>query len=213
MTARRPVAAALPAVALLAVALGGCTSSGGDARPPAAQALPSGAAAPSATGSPPLTPAQELTQQLLGGAQDPQPLATVSGSLPADNGIAAAAVEVDVLEVRARADSTLLRWRLRSASGEGLRVRSSALSRPSRFDTRAVVLVDAKGGQRLQPFTYAPQLRDGDDLMCVCSILPARVGSAGELMYALYPPLAAGTTTVDVAVPGLETAQDVAVTR
>jgi hypothetical protein len=91
-------------------------------------------------------------------------------------------------------------------------VTSSALSLPSRFDTRGIALVDSTGNQRLQPFTYVPQSSEVD-LRCVCSELPSRVGSEGVLMYSLYPPLAAGASSVDVLVPGLTVAQDVEVAR
>jgi hypothetical protein len=66
-------------------------------------------------------------------------------------------VTVDVLEVRAAEGSTLLRWRLRSPGAQRVRVYTSALSLPNRFDTRAVALVDARGEQQLQAFTYVPR--------------------------------------------------------
>ena len=119
---------------------------------------------------------------------------------------------VDVLEVRAAQGSTLLRWRLRSPGAQRVRVYTSALSLPNRFDTRAVALVDMRGEQRLQAFSYVPE---GSDLplSCVCSVLPDDVGEVGALLHGLYPPLDPGTTEVDVLVPGLAPALGVPVTR
>lgn len=169
-----------------------------------------GSSTPSAETDPAAVAARSLTEQVLGGEEAPEPLATVTGALPVTGG--SAPVVVDVLEVRAATDSTLLRWRLRSPGAERVRVYTSALSRPNRFDTRAVTLVDEAGRQRLQPFTFVPQ-KSELDLECVCSGLPDEVGETGALMYGLYPPLAPTATTVDVLIPGVQPARGVLVTR
>ena len=114
--------------------------------------------------------------------------------------------------MRASPDTTLLRWRLRSATGQSQQVFTSSLSMPNVFDTRAVALVDAVGNQRLQPFTYIPPLKT-NDLRCICSEVPKSVGALGVQMYGLYPPLAADATTIDVVIPGLLTVEKVPVTR
>lgn len=178
-------------------------------RPPARTTLSSGpGGSPGASAE--QTTGQKLTQQLLEREEAPAPVATVRGPLAVPSG--SASVEVDVLAVRASAETTLLRWRLRSATGQTQQVFTSSLARPNVFDTRAVALVDAAGNQRLEPFTYIPQLKT-DDLRCACSPIPKSVSAAGVQMYALFPPLAANATTVDVVIPGLPTAEKVAVTR
>jgi hypothetical protein len=186
-------------LALAAVlALSGC-SGDDDGAPRAA-----GSASPQPTAG----PAEQLTAEVLEAADAPDPLATGSGTLPGTG----AAVTVDVLEVKAGPDTTLLRWQLRSSDGSTVETYTSALSRPNRFDIRAVALVDEQGGQRLQPFTFVPQKRD-EDVLCACSELPNSVGAAGVTLYALYPALDPATTSVDVVVPGLPTLEDVEVSR
>ena len=118
----------------------------------------------------------------------------------------------EILEVRAGAQSTLLRWRLKSASGQQVSARGFSLSRPPLFDTRAVAVRDAAGKQVLSPFTYVPQKGD-QDTGCVCSVVPSTLGADAEPMYALLPPLAAAATTVDVVLPGFAVAKGVRVTR
>lgn len=122
-------------------------------------------------------------------------------------------VEVEILAVRATAETTLLRWQLRSGTDDRVDTYTQSLSlRPSTFDTRALSLVDARGNQRVQPFTIAAQSR-GADGSCLCSSLPPSVGAKGIPMYALFPPLSPDATTVDVVIPGLPTAEKVPVTR
>jgi hypothetical protein len=193
----------LPALLLVfALTLTGCS----DDEPAANE----GPARPTPSTDPAAEATRLLTEQVLGDEEAEEPLSSVAGQLPVIGG--GGAVTVDVLEIRAAADSTLLRWRLRSTSGESERVYTSALSLPNRFDTRAVALVDAAGNQRLQPFTYVPQGSDRD-LDCICSGLPDDVGATGVEMYALYPPLDPSTTTVDVVIPGFPSARGLAVIR
>lgn len=144
------------------------------------------------------------------GAEAPASVTTLRGSLARPGG--PVAVEVDILAVQASAETTLLRWRLRSGTGQPQQVLTSSLSRPGLVDTRAVALADVAGNQRLQPFTYIPPLKT-EDLRCTCSDVPKSVSAAGVQMYALFPPLAANATTVDVVIPGLPTAEKVPVTR
>ena len=188
----------------LAMSAAGCTGGDGD------DDAPKASAGPSASGSPVNDAARDLTEEVLGGEETPAPLASISGSLALLG--ASSAVTADILEVRAGADSTLLRWRLRSTTGERVRVYASTLSRPNRFDTRAVTLVDAAGNARLRAYTFVPQ-KSELDLGCICSKLPVDVGATGALMYALYPPLAANATSVDVVIAGLPPARGVRVTR
>jgi hypothetical protein len=174
-------------------------------------------AASAPTGSPAGSPtaeasaADELTARILEGDEAPAVLASASGELPLTTG-GSAPITVEVLEVRAAEQSTLLRWRLRSGSGQRENVYTSALSLPSRFDTRGIALVDPAGAQRLQPYTYVPQAGQAD-ILCACSELPTTVGDDGTLMYALYPPLDPTARTVEVSVPGLPAVEPVRVTR
>lgn len=196
---------ALPAVLTAALVLTACT----DDSPRSGSG--GGAASPSASPTAgPEQAARELTDEILVGEEAPEPVASASGGLAVVGG--AAPVVVEVLDVRAGPESTRLRWRLRSASSERVRVYTSALSLPTRFDTRLVALVDAAGQQQLQPFTFVPQ-RSDRDLGCSCSTLPDSVGPTGELMYALYPPLDSSTSEVDVVVPGVPPITGVPVTR
>lgn len=193
---------ALALAAAVAVVLTGCTDD--------ADGEAGGSPAPSASLDPAAEAARQLTEQVLGGDEAPEPLTSVTGNLPVLGG--GAPVTVEILEVRAGAESTLLRWRLRSADREPVRVYTSALSLPNRFDTRAVALADVAGNQRLAPFTFVPQ-KSEVDFACVCSELPDAVGLTGALMYALYPPLNEAATEVDVLIPGLPPARGVRVTR
>jgi hypothetical protein len=190
MTRVRAGTVALAAV----VALCACTGS-----------EPSTGASPSDGGP---TDVKALTAELL--AMTPvEPVATGPGVLAGPTG-GPVEVVVDVLEVRAEAESTELRWLLRGPGDEQLDVYTSALSRDLLFDTRQVgVEVD---GRRLQAYTYDVPSSESD-LGCACSRLPAQVGSDGRILTALLPPLPAGARTVAVVVPGVVVLEQVPVTR
>lgn len=194
-----------------AVLLAGCSG----ASSPGAGATPTGARSGSGpttggSGSPTSSTAEQLTTQILGTTDDTAPVASVEGNLTTRTDRFPAVAQV--LEVRASATSTLLRWRLKSAAGTQTGTRGFALSRPPFFDTRAVSLRDAAGKQVLSPFTYVPQ-KSENDLGCVCSAIPGAIGEDAEPMYALYPPLDPAATTVDVMLPGFAVAKAVTVTR
>lgn len=199
----RPRSGAPAAVAALLL-LSGCS---GDDESAGAGPSPGRA---SASASPSTSAAEALVDELLAGEEAPAPLVTARGELPLVTGTSAP-VEVEVLQVRASGESTLLRWRLRSSDGRSRPLASNALSTSPSRDTRLVALVDEQGGVRLQPYTYEQQ--SSGALSCVCSTLPGRVGSTGTYLYALFPPLGAGVETVDVVLPGVLTAEDVEVTR
>ena len=200
----------LAVLALVALTGVGCTGSENPDPSASGSAGSSGAPSSGPSLSPEQVTAERLKQELLVGEEAPEPLTTVRGSLALLSG--SVPVEVDVLAVQAGAESTLLRWRLRSGTGQPVRVYTSSLSRPNLFDTRGLAMLDASGNQRLQPFTYVQQAGTADNA-CVCSKLPVTVGQVGALMYALFPPLAPGATTVEVLIPGLPPATDVKVTR
>ncbi len=196
---------ALAAAAALALVLTGC--SGEDEEQPEQS---SGPGEPSASATPTAAASERLLGAAAEQAEQAEPLATAQGGLPLLG--RSSRVRVDVLEVRAGEQSTLLRWRLASTTAEAVDTYTSALSYPLGFDTRQVALLSAD--ERLQPFTYVPQ-RDigGAAAGCVCSDVPEEVGEEGQLMTALYPPLADDTEQVDVVLPGVATLTGVPVTR
>lgn len=194
-----------------AVLLAGCSAAstpGAGATPTGAR--PSGTSTAGTSSSPTSSTAEQLTAQILGASADSAPIASVKGDLTVLSDRFPAVAEV--LEVRADATGTLLRWQLRSAAGLQINTLGFGLSRPPLFDTRGVALRDRAGKQVLSPFTFAPQ-KDADDTGCVCSGVPSAIGDDAEPMYALYPPLSAGATTVDVLLPGFAVATSVPVTR
>lgn len=194
-----------------AVLSSGCSgASSTRASAPSASARPGGTSAADPSNSPTSSTAEQLTAQVLAAAGGSTPLASVRGDLTVLSKRFPAVAEV--LEVRASATSTLLRWQLKSAAGLQVNTRGFGLSRPPLFDTRAVSLRDAAGKHVLSPFTWAPQA-GGDDTGCVCSGVPGALGDEAEPMYALYPPLDPAATTVDVLLPGFAVAKAVAVTR
>lgn len=202
MNRRRVIAGAL----LLGVSLVGCS---GDDEPDPSAGPSAGA---SASPSPGESTAERLTEEILAGDPAPSPATSVAGGLVAVNNSGTIPVEVDILSVEASAGSTLLRWRLRSGTGQPVQTYTPSLARSLLFDTRRVALVDSANNQRWQPFTFVPQ-GGSDDNGCVCSRMPDEVTDNGALMYALFPPLDPSATTVDVAIPGLPDAERVPVTR
>ncbi|KSW29357.1 hypothetical protein [Cellulomonas sp. B6] len=78
-------------------------------------------------------------------------------------------------------------------------------------DVRGVEVVDEAAGWRLQPYTIL-DVSGESDLGCACSEFPYRLGEDGTVVQALLPPLTEGTTSVTVALPGLEPVPGVAVT-
>jgi len=194
------------AAVVLVLLLCGCSDDG--------EARPDGPPTPDGTSglnSPSASPAVRASERLLGeGTPEDEPLASAQGQLPMIGD--SSPVRVDVLEVRAGEESTLLRWRLASATTEPVATYTSALSFPLGFDTRQVALLS--DDQRLQPFTFVPQVDiTGNDADCVCSRMPEQVGPDGTPMTALYPPLSEGTEQVDVVLPGIATLLGVPVTR
>jgi hypothetical protein len=186
---------------VLVVAL--LTSCSGDDTRDSSATPGSGASSATSTGP---SAAEKLTQQLLGTTSDDPAIGSASGTVEI-NGQPSQLV-ADVVEVRAGAQTTLLRWRLKSASGSAARALGFWLSEPPLFDSRGITILDRPGNHALSPFTY-----NKDDHDCVCSRLPGSVDGDGEPMYALYPPLDASTSTVDITLPGFSTITGVPVTR
>ena len=120
----------------------------------------------------------------------------------------------DVVRVDVSGSTTVLTWRLRSADGTSLPASGNWASggTSSATDTRAVALIDTAGQLRLLPYVNAGQAVFGES-DCTCSDTPRSVGSQGADLYATYPALSAGATTVTVVIPGFAPMPDVPVTR
>lgn len=189
---------------LTTLALTACNNNE-EPRPPADGETPSAAASPA-------DPARQLMEGLFAEDAQPAPATTVTGSLLFNE--KPVPVIVDIVEVRADESSTLLRCRMRSSTGQRVSTLSSTMARPGIFDTRGIVLRDAAGKARLQPYTYEAESNDvfTGDPGCTCSTLPINVDAEGVLLYGVFPPLDPGATTVDVLMPGIAPAT-VPVTR
>lgn len=192
-------------VAVVAVVMLSACSGDDDAQADAGTTGHPGGRAASASPSGP-SPAEKLTEQLLGSTADEPAVASSQASVT----ILGESYQLvaDVLEVRANSETTLLRWRLKSASGQATKSLGFWLSEPPLFDSRGITLLDRAGNHALSPFTY-----NKDEHDCVCSQMPESVDGEGQPMYALYPPLDPSATTVDITLPGFPDMKDVPVTR
>jgi hypothetical protein len=173
------------------------------------------ASSPSSTGTPTTTVRAQLSPKDAAAKvmATPKPLpvlATAKGTLEANG--AASPVVAQVLRIHAITTSTVVTWRLKSASDAKVRTASFQLAHPPLMDTRLLGIVDAATHTTYRPFTYFPAQGNGDDLECACSKLPDDVDATGEVMYAVVPPLPASVTKVDVTLPGFATVK-VAVDR
>ncbi|WP_243063343.1 hypothetical protein [Humibacter sp. RRB41] len=166
------------------------------------------AASPSSTGTPTAAADSELSSKEAAAKvmATPKPLpvlATAKGTLEA-NGTASPVV-AEVLRIHATATSTVVTWRLKSASDAKVRTASFQLAYPPLMDTRLLGIVDAATHTTYRPYTYVPAQGNGDDLACACSTLPDYVDATGEVMYGVVPPLPASVTKADVTLPGFST--------
>lgn len=195
MSGVRAVAALVVAGALLV----GCTSTPEpeDPRPTSSKDADSGYTV------------EEFAAEVLGDGAPPAPdtVAEVSGTLSDGE-----PVEVGVVAVRADESGTTLELTVRGEYELGsMRGWSSAPLR-NFDDIRGVEVVDeAAGGWRLQPYT----LRQGEEQEnhCACGKFPLTLeGDRSVGLSAVMPALPAGTTTVTVAVPGLDPVTSVPVT-
>lgn len=128
----------------------------------------------------------------------PEPvLASGSGVLPRKE----VRVTVGVVGVDAGPQST--RLRLRFSSQAEVEPHPQALEgTKAGVDIGAVELIARSANQRLA-VVYADFGDLLGDALCMCSSLPQTIGPEGVDLSALYPPLPAGVTEVQVAVPGI----------
>lgn len=138
----------------------------------------------------------------------PRVLGSASGTLDA---IGTSAVVAQVLQVRTGTASTLVVWRLKSASDARVSTKSFQLARPPLMDTRLLGLVDTATHTTYRPYTYIPAQGNGEDLGCACSEVPNDVDASGEILYAVVPPLPRSVAKVDVTLPGFDTMRKVPV--
>lgn len=138
-------------------------------------------------------------------------IGTVEGELT--DGSRQVPARVDVTEVLADDNGTLVRFTLVSPSGEkssiGLPVfnQRAVLAR----DIRDVAMVDPVASQRYEPYIGVGG-PDGKDVLCACSTAPLDF-SVGVPLTATFPALDPGTTTVTFEVPWLGPVEDLPVTR
>jgi hypothetical protein len=163
---------------------------------------------PSPTGSATATgtTAQAGLQQYLT-APPATPVATVDGTIKGTNGDITA--HADILAVDSGPRSAVLRWRLRTDQVT-TQQRTDIFMAPGHEsgDTSGVALIDTATGDKLLPGYYVMT----DLTACTCSFVPEKLGPAGVQMSAVYPPLAVGTASVQVAIPGFRSVS-VPVTR
>lgn len=108
---------------------------------------------------------------------------------------------LDVLEVRAVTEGTLVRMRLSSPDGEYTSSPTTFAS--GRFGTqnfvRDVYLDDPAGGTRYLPLQF-----EDYRAACVCPYLPFVVGAEPQEVHALFPPLPPGTGPVVLRLAGTD---------
>jgi len=190
--------------AVVLVLLAGCSA---DATP-----TPTTAPSGSAEAEEPQWTVESLAEAVLeSDVLGAEPVAGTSGTVASAKGDWD--VQVDVLSVTADAQGTDLVYVLRSTDDGVTDVdrRPWGDGRDIWNDTRSIVVVDA-GGERLLPYTgYTAGDTTSDDF-CACSQMPMSIGE-GDVLAALLPPLAEGTTEVTIEFPGLEPLVAVPVTR
>lgn len=210
---RAPRAVALSVMAVFALGVAGCsddspagvTSAAGSTG--ATPTTSGSSAAPSGEGT---SAADAAIAKVMGSSDKLPVLASGSGSLKTSTG--SSAVVAEVLQVMSSPQATRVTWRLKSASSATANTKSFQLARPPLFDTRLLGLVDPRTKSTLHPYTFVPAGGNGMDNGCACSNLPDSVNATGTVLYAVLPPLPAGTSSVNVTLPGFKPMTDVRVT-
>lgn len=213
-----------PLVMAAALVLGGCTVSGGEDDPTQAPDQPS--TRPSTTTSQPEEDEadgasnEELSAAVLAlGAEQPAPLASQTLQVPGRSGSDVATVTVDVLELRRRTDSTLLRLQLSSPT-PGTKIENIALDtdRNSEFFDR-FGLEDTTSGVRYLPLAWNRGILgdaenpDGPVDSCVCGYRASNftLGPEPIVMDFLYGPLPQEVSSVTLTAPDGLSVPDLAV--
>jgi len=200
----RLVAVCAGAIALTGMSLAGCAT-------PTAHHPRS---TPSASAHDDASSAKAAIKKIMASSVTAKAIASAKGSIDAGGAATASAVIADILKVDRLPDSTVLTWRLKSASGGTVPTNSFQLSKPPFLDTRYVGLVDASTKKTYFAYTYTPANQsDGQAVACLCSQVPDEVGGDGTVLTAVTPPLPASLDSVDVSIPGFDAITDVTVTR
>lgn len=166
---------------------------------------------------------------LLGGAQKPsrtnefskkEAISKINAASRNDRTIAHAngtinnsPVVAEIVSITSRKNDTLLKWRLRSKSGEAVSTLSEQLSTDSLSDTRLIALTNPQTHETYRAFTYVPNKTLKRDTGCMCSEIAHNVTGQGVVMYSMLAKLPSGTKTVTVTMPGFDDMKDVPVTR
>jgi hypothetical protein len=199
-------ASALVAVVAMLVAAGLAGCSGGSDKP-APSSAPTSVADTGGTS----TGAPGPTTSAGAASPTPVPYASLAASPPAAIGSVDGrpehvdqTIRLEVLAVQAKQDTTVLQFRI-STQVPMKNVYPGILHQDyGSPDVGGVSLVAKQAGVRLQ-VSYA-------GLMCLCSWVPLSLGPEGAYLSAVFPPLPATVTQVEVAAPGFP-AVPVPVTR
>jgi hypothetical protein len=163
------------------------------------------------TPSPTALTADDVAQRIHDTAFPTGSVAHTSGTLDAVDDVK---VTIDVVALEALPDSTLLELRLATASGEQADTSTFQFAVAPFLDTRNIGLIDPADGKTYRPFTYQ-NARDvnGQNTGCLCDDVPASTDGAGVLISMIMPALPDGTSSVDIAIPGMKKMTGVPVIR
>jgi hypothetical protein len=190
--------APLAGLALVGLLLAGCTAS------------PDPEPKPTATSDTGLT-AKEVAAKIAETTLPTTSLADATGTINGPD--TSVPVRIDVEEVRALTDSTMLVWRLSTASGTQEDISSFQFAVAPFLDTRNVALVVDDGATTLRPYTFQYRNDSQQPMSCLCAKPAHAADGTGLQLFALMPPLPKGTKTVEVAVPGFDPMKDVPVSH
>ncbi|QTE29961.1 hypothetical protein [Pengzhenrongella sicca] len=212
---KTPVRFVVGTAAFAVVVLAGLAAcSSDDPAPDPATSAASSDPDPTATDADPAWTGASLATALFDAPIAAAPLATVTGALASDTTPIPATIEVT--QVRASADSTLVTFTLKNVDDSDPTVNPKAFNadQPGTFDIRGITLIDAVAKQRLQPYVGRPV----DDLevglpLCACSDAPLQMSTEGQLLSAIFPPLDEGTKTVTLELVGFPLLEDLPVSR
>lgn len=154
----------------------------------------------------------EVSAALYGGADDVV-IGSVEGAVP-DRASPHPAL-VEVTEVRAYEDSTVVRFRLRNVDDSDPLLSLDSFNRqtPLTKDIRDVALVDVANDVRLQPFLGVPVDGERRGSFCTCSAHPTQMSQVGQTLSGTFPPLDPSADEVTFEVPGFPPLEGLPVTR
>lgn len=119
---------------------------------------------------------------------------------------------LDVMEIRRTRDGTLAEFRL-SSTRPDVQVGASRFEEDrlgAVYSVTGIYLDDPSAGLRYRPLQYDDEVRG---VACICPIKPIELGPEPQTLYALFPPLPDGVTTVTFRMHDAFEVPDVPVTR